>query len=118
MLQQMLQSMMILKTVKSVLMDNTFSTRRPSKTVLKTVSHVVHRVDGDVVLEHARQVRGGILRVLGLHEDQPAEHPLRAAQLADLHEHRSAPEGTREQRGRGARGAGCAADMRVMGGGC
>ena len=35
---------MILKTVKNVLMDNTFSTRRPSKTVLKTVSHVVQEL--------------------------------------------------------------------------
>jgi hypothetical protein len=44
MLQQMLQSMMILKTVKNVLMDNTFSTRHPSKTVVKTVSHAVQEL--------------------------------------------------------------------------
>ena len=35
---------MILKTVKNVLMDNTFSTRRPSKTVVKTVSLVVQEL--------------------------------------------------------------------------
>ena len=66
---------MILKTVKSVLMDNTFSTRRPSKTVLTTVSHVVQELTLLLVqLPAPFAPKGRICHLRRVHHKNPSKN--------------------------------------------
>ena len=66
---------MILRTVKSVLMDNTFSTRRPSKTVLTTVSHVVQELTLLLVqLPAPFAPKGRICHLRRVHHKNPSKN--------------------------------------------
>ena len=66
---------MILKTVKSVLMDDTFSTRRLSKTVVKTVSYVVQELTLLLVQLHVPFApTGRICHLRRVHHKNPSKN--------------------------------------------